>query len=48
MTKTKIALIQMKMSSEPKKNRSRANDKIRRANKKGAGIICSPEAFSSN
>ena len=46
MTKTKIALIQMKMSSEPKKNISHAINKIRLANKKGAKVICLPELFS--
>ena len=48
MTKTKIALIQMKMSSEPKKNISHAISKIRLASKKGAKIICLPELFLSN
>lgn len=48
MTKTKIALIQMKMSSEPKKNISHAINKIRLANKKGAKVICLPELFSSH
>ena len=48
MTKTKIALIQMKMSSETKKNITHAINKIRLANKKGAKIICLPELFSSH
>ena len=48
MTKTKIALIQMKMSSEPKKNISHAINKIRLANNRGAKIICLPELFLSN
>ena len=45
MSKTKIALIQMKMSSEPKKNIKSAINKINAAAKKGAKIICLPELF---
>ena len=48
MAKTKIALIQMKMSSEPKKNISNAISKIRIASKKGSKIICLQELFLSN
>ena len=36
MGKTKIALVQMKMSSDPKKNIQNAVDKINSAVKKGA------------
>ena len=39
MTKTRIALIQMKMSSEQKKNLDTAIKKIREASKKKAKII---------
>ena len=45
MSKTKIALVQMKMSSEPKKNIKNAVDKINFAAKKGAKVICLPELF---
>ncbi len=45
MNKTKIALVQMKMSSEPKKNIKNAIDKITSAAKKGAKVICLPELF---
>ena len=48
MTKTRIALIQMKMSSEQKKNMSTAIKKIKEASKKKAKIICLPELFLSN
>ena len=48
MTKTRIALIQMKMSSEQKKNMSAAIKKIKEASKKKAKIICLPELFLSN
>ena len=48
MTKTKIALIQMKISSEPKKNINTAIKKIKEATKKRAKIICLPELFSSS
>ena len=45
MTKTTIALVQMKMSSDPKKNIRNAINKINIAAKKGAKIICLPELF---
>ena len=45
MSKTKIALVQMKMSSDPKKNIQNATNKIRIAAKKGAKVICLPELF---
>ena len=45
MGKTKIALVQMKMSSDPKKNIQNAVDKINSAVKKGAKVICLPELF---
>ena len=45
MSKTKIALVQMKMSSDPKKNIQNAVDKINSAAKKGAKVICLPELF---
>ena len=45
MSKTKIALVQMKMSSDPKKNIQNATNKIKIAAKKGAKIICLPELF---
>ena len=45
MSKTKIALIQMKMSSDPKKNIKNAINKIKLAAKKGAKVICLPELF---
>ena len=48
MTKTRIALIQMKMSSDQKKNMSSAIKKIKEACKKKAKIICLPELFLSN
>ena len=48
MTKTKIALIQMKMSSETQKNMSSAIKKIKEASKKRAKIVCLPELFLSN
>ena len=48
MTKTRIALIQMKMSSDPKKNMNSAIRKIKEANKKKAKVICLPELFLSN
>ena len=43
--KTRIALVQMKMSSDPNKNIIIAIKKIREAAKKGAKIICLPELF---
>ena len=48
MTKTRIALIQMKMSSDPKKNMNSAIRKIKEAYKKRAKVICLPELFLSN
>ena len=45
MSKTKIALIQMKMSSDPKRNRDDALSKIKLAVNKGAKIVCLPELF---
>ena len=45
MSKTKIALVQMKMSSDPKKNIQNAVNKINTAAKKGAKVICLPELF---
>ena len=48
MGKTRLALIQMKMSSEKKKNIANAVSKIHRAKKKGADIICLPELFLTN
>ena len=45
MSKTKIALVQMKMSSDPKKNIQNATSKIKIAAKKGAKVICLPELF---
>ena len=45
MSKTKIALVQMKMSSNPKKNIQNAKNKIKIAAKKGAKVICLPELF---
>ena len=45
MAKTRLALIQMKMSSEKKKNISNAIAKIYKAKNKGANIICLPELF---
>ena len=43
--KTRIALVQMKMSADPKKNIITAIKKIKEAAKKGAKIICLPELF---
>ena len=45
MTKIKIALIQMKMSSDTQKNMSVAIKKIKEASKKKAKVICLPELF---
>ena len=45
MGKTKLALIQMKMSSEKNKNISNAISKIKLAKRKDAEIICLPELF---
>ena len=46
--KTRIGLIQMKMSSDPKKNIKIAIKKIKEAAQKKAKIICLPELFLSN
>ena len=48
MSKIRLALIQMKMSSEKKKNIEKAISKIYKAKKKGANIICLPELFLTN
>ncbi len=48
MSRVKVALIQMKMSSEKSKNISNAISKIHAAKKKGANIICLPELFLTN
>ena len=48
MKKTKLALIQMKMSSAKEKNVLNAIAKIRLAKKKGASIVCLPELFLTN
>ena len=48
MAKIKIALIQMKMSSETQKNMSSAIKKIKEASKKKAKIVCLPELFLTN
>ena len=48
MTKTRIALIQMKMSSDLQKNMNSALKRIKEASKKKAKIICLPELFLSN
>ena len=48
MAKTRIALIQMKMSSDLQKNMNSALKRIKEASKKKAKIICLPELFLSN
>ena len=48
MTKTRIALIQMKMSSEQTNNMDTAIRKIKDAVRKKAKVICLPELFLSN
>ena len=48
MSKIRLSLIQMKMSSEKKKNIENAISKIYKAKKKGADIICLPELFLTN
>ena len=48
MSKIKIAIIQMKMVSSRIKNLDNAINKIRKAQQKGAQIICLPELFLSN
>lgn len=45
MSKTRLALIQMKMSSDKEKNIIKAISKIQIAKKKGANIVCLPELF---
>ena len=45
MNKTRLALIQMKMSSDKEKNITKAISKIQIAKKKGANIVCLPELF---
>ena len=45
MSKTRLALIQMKMSSDKEKNITKAISKIQIAKKKGANIACLPELF---
>ncbi|NDC01141.1 MAG: acyltransferase, partial [Verrucomicrobia bacterium] len=42
-----VALIQMAMSPDPKKNLPAAIDRIRAAAKQGAKLICLPELFRS-
>ena len=46
--KTRLALIQMKMSSNKEKNLAKAISKIKMAKKKGANIVCLPELFLTN
>ena len=48
MAKTKIALIQMKMSSDQQRNTDSAIGKIKKACKKKVKIVCLPELFSTN
>ncbi len=45
MSKTRLALIQIKMSSDKEKNITKAISKIQIAKKKGADIVCLPELF---
>ena len=45
MSKTRLALIQMKMSSDKEKNITKAISKIQIAKKKGANIVSLPELF---
>ena len=45
MNKSRIALVQMKMSPNKKKNISNAISNIYKSKKKGASIICLPELF---
>ena len=44
----RLALVQMRMSSEKKKNIKSAISKIYKAKKKGAEIVCLPELFLTN
>ena len=46
-SKTKIALVQMRCSTEPEKNLATAIARIRDAAKQGAQIVCLPELFRS-
>ena len=48
MGKIRLALIQMKMSSNKEKNLDKAISKIKIAKKKGANIVCLPELFLTN
>jgi len=48
MVKTRIALLQMKMTSDRKKNLKSAIRKIKEASKKKAKVVCLPELFLSN
>ena len=48
MNKTRLALIQMKMSSNKEKNLAKAISKIKIAKKRGANIVCLPELFLTN
>ena len=48
MNNTRLALIQMKMSSNKEKNLDKAISKIKIAKKKGANIVCLPELFLTN
>jgi N-carbamoylputrescine amidase len=47
MTKSKVALIQMRCGAEPDNNFAHAIDFVRTAAKQGAGIVCLPELFRS-
>ena len=46
--KTKIGLIQLKITNDIEKNIKNSIIKIKQAAKKGAKIICVPELFLSN
>ena len=48
MAKTRIALIQMSMSSDRQKNINSAIRRIKQAYKKKAKVVCLPELFLSN
>ena len=48
MKKTRLALIQMKMSSDKEKNIVNSISKICLAKKKGANLVCLPELFLTN
>ena len=47
LTKTRVALVQMRCGPEPEKNFDRAVEFVRRAAKDGAKIVCLPELFRS-